>query len=107
MFIVKESVKSSKKIQYDCGHCQTLHFIFRHEILLSQTKSRLGKIEMNKPTTLAELKESGYESRSVKDEMRANLIKKLRTGERLFPGIVGYEETVIPQIVNSVLARHN
>lgn len=62
---------------------------------------------MNKPKTFGELKESGYGSRSVKDEMRANLIKKLRSGERLFPGIVGYEETVIPQIVNAVLAKHN
>jgi len=62
---------------------------------------------MTKPKTFGELKESGYESRSVKDEMRANLIKKLRGGERLFPGIVGYEETVIPQIVNAVLAKHN
>jgi magnesium chelatase subunit I len=62
---------------------------------------------MTKPKTLGELKESGYQSRSVKDEMRANLIKKLRNGEKLFPGIVGYEETVIPQIVNAILAKHN
>jgi magnesium chelatase subunit I len=62
---------------------------------------------MDKPKTLGELKESGYVSRSVKDEMRANLISKLRNGEKLFPGIVGYEETVIPQIVNAVLAKHN
>jgi magnesium chelatase subunit I len=62
---------------------------------------------MNKARTLGELKASGYLSRSVKDEMRANLIKKLRTGEKLFPGILGYEETVIPQIVNAVLAKHN
>jgi magnesium chelatase subunit I len=62
---------------------------------------------MDKPKTLGELKESGYVSRSVKDEMRANLISKLRNSEKLFPGIVGYEETVIPQIVNAVLAKHN
>lgn len=62
---------------------------------------------MTKPKTLGELKERGYQSRSVKDEMRANLISKLRSGERLFSGIVGYEETVIPQIVNAVLAKHN
>ena len=43
----------------------------------------------------------------MKDEMRANLIAKLRSGERLFPGILGYDETVVPQIVNAVLARHN
>jgi magnesium chelatase subunit I len=57
--------------------------------------------------TLGELKKSGYASRSVKDEMRANLIEKLRDGERLFPGVIGYDETVVPQIVNAVLAKHN
>src|SRR5215218_3598229 len=62
---------------------------------------------MNKAQTLRELKSGGYESRSVKDEMRANLIRKIRTGEKLFAGIVGYEETVIPQLVNAVLAKHN
>jgi magnesium chelatase subunit I len=57
--------------------------------------------------TLGELKASGYASRRVKDEMRANLIGKLRAGERLFPGILGYDESVVPQIVNAVLAKHN
>jgi magnesium chelatase subunit I len=59
------------------------------------------------PQTLGELKTSGYQSVSVKDELRANLIKKLKSGEKLFPGIVGYDETVIPQLVNAILARHN
>ncbi|HYP51000.1 MAG TPA: hypothetical protein VEQ34_08675, partial [Pyrinomonadaceae bacterium] len=62
---------------------------------------------MNKARTLGELRASGYVSRPVKDEMRVNLIKKLRAGERLFQGILGYEETVVPQITNAVLARHN
>ena len=57
--------------------------------------------------TFGELKQSGYKSRSVKDELRANLITKLRAGEKLFRGIVGYDETVIPQLVNAILARHN
>ena len=57
--------------------------------------------------TLGELKESGYSISSVKDEMRRNLVRRLRAGERLFPGIVGYDETVVPQIVNAILARHN
>ena len=56
---------------------------------------------------LGELKESNYSRVSVKDEMRANLVRKLRAGEKLFPGIVGYDETVVPQIVNAILARHN
>jgi magnesium chelatase subunit I len=57
--------------------------------------------------TLAELKASDYRRISVKDELRANLIRKLRSGEKLFPGIVGYDETVIPQLVNAILSRHN
>ncbi|HEX8707864.1 MAG TPA: hypothetical protein VF723_06340 [Pyrinomonadaceae bacterium] len=56
---------------------------------------------------IRELKQSGYRRRSVKDELRANLLRKLRAGERLFPGIVGYEETVVPQVTNAILARHN
>jgi magnesium chelatase subunit I len=62
---------------------------------------------MSLPKTLGELKQMGYRARGVKDEMRANLLSKLRAGERIFPGIVGYDETVIPQLVNAVLARHN
>lgn len=62
---------------------------------------------MNKSRTLGELRTSGYAARSVKDEMRANLIAKLQNGERLFPGILGYDESVVPQIVNAVLAKHN
>ena len=45
--------------------------------------------------------------RSVKNEVRDNLIRKLRAGERLFPGIIGYDETVVPQLVNAILSRHN
>ncbi|MBA2703747.1 MAG: magnesium chelatase [Blastocatellia bacterium] len=59
------------------------------------------------PQTFGELKASGYRSISVKDELRANLIKKLKRSEKLFPGIVGYDETVIPQLVNAILAKHN
>src|SRR5688500_11065854 len=62
---------------------------------------------MNFPRTLRELQATGYKTRSVKDELRANLIKKLRAGDKLFPGIVGYDDTVIPQLINAILARHN
>src|SRR5258707_1536254 len=54
--------------------------------------------------TIGELRESGYKVLSVKEEMRKNLIQKIRDGEDLFPGIVGYEETVIPQIENAILS---
>jgi magnesium chelatase subunit I len=59
---------------------------------------------MTRPTTVGELKASGYRPRSVKEEMRANLIGKIASGEQIFPGIVGYEETVLPQIENAVLS---
>ena len=57
-----------------------------------------------KPRTLEELKKAQYVIVSVKEEMRKNLIAKMRKGEELFPGIVGYEETVIPQLENSILS---
>src|SRR5215203_7344123 len=62
---------------------------------------------MDYPRTLRELRAARYKTLSVKDELRLNLIKKLRSGEKLFPGIVGYEETVIPQLINAILSRHN
>ena len=58
----------------------------------------------SRPRTLGELRASGWHSRSVKDEMRANLIARLGEGEPLFPGIIGYEETVIPAVENAILA---
>ena len=57
--------------------------------------------------TLGQLKASGYRPRSVKDEMRANLIQKLRAGQPVFPGILGFEKTVIPQVQHAILARHD
>jgi magnesium chelatase subunit I len=65
------------------------------------------KMTENRPATLGELKAAGYRPRSVKQEIRANLICKLRRGDTLFPGIVGYEDSVVPQIVNALLARQN
>ncbi len=59
------------------------------------------------PATLGELRASGYQNTSVKDELRRNLLTKLRNGERIFPGVFGYEETVVPQIVNAILSKHN
>lgn len=60
---------------------------------------------MTKPKTLGDLSES--RPRSVRDEIRTNLIAAMRAGEELFPGIVGYEETVLPQLVNALLSRHH
>ena len=60
-----------------------------------------------RPATLGQLKETGYKPCSVKDELRRNVIRKLKAGEDLFPGILGYRDTVIPQIVNGILSRHD
>jgi magnesium chelatase subunit I len=57
--------------------------------------------------TLGELKGSKYRPRSVREEVRENLLQAMRRGEILFPGIIGYEETVIPQIVNALFSRHD
>ncbi|MGI9626910.1 MAG: magnesium chelatase [Longimicrobiales bacterium] len=64
-------------------------------------------MESSRPNTLGALKESGYQPRSVKDELRANLIRKLEASEPLFPGIQGYDDSVTPQLVNAILARHD
>jgi magnesium chelatase subunit I len=58
--------------------------------------------------TLGDLRrQSGSLLKPVKQEIRDNLVRKLRAGETLFPGIIGYDETVVPQLVNAVLSRHN
>src|SRR6516225_4249860 len=59
------------------------------------------------PHTLGELRQARLHTRSVKQEIRDNLVRKLQSGEPLFPGIIGYEDTVIPQLVNAILSRHN
>ena len=62
---------------------------------------------MNRPDTFGALRESGYKVLSVKDELRANLIRKIRNKEELFPGIIGYDQTVVPALVNAILAKHD
>jgi magnesium chelatase subunit I len=63
------------------------------------------------PSTLGELKRAiasgSWPRRSVKDELRANLLARLRAGGPLFPGVIGYDDTVIPQLVNAILSKHN
>ncbi len=64
------------------------------------------------PRSLGVLRQSSFPEskiagRSVKDELRGNLICRIQRGEELFPGIVGYEDTVVPQVVNAILSRHN
>ncbi|MEP7176052.1 MAG: magnesium chelatase, partial [Gemmatimonadales bacterium] len=67
---------------------------------------------MNQPRTLGDLKNSPWaeaplRGRTVRDEIRANLLARLGTGAPLFTGIVGYDDTILPQIVNALLARHH
>src|SRR5919108_1387428 len=65
----------------------------------------------SRPATLAQLRTEvaagRLPRRSVKDEIRSNLTERLRTRSALFPGIIGYDDTVVPQIVNAVLSKHN
>ena len=61
----------------------------------------------DRPRTLGQLQATGYRSRTVKEELRANLIVRIRAGGELFPGIVGYDKTVIPQLENAILSRHD
>lgn len=62
---------------------------------------------MARPKTLGELKKSGWRPRSVKTEMRENLILRLRENRPIFEGVVGYENTVVPQVVNAILSGHD
>jgi len=62
---------------------------------------------MTQPSTLGELKKSGWKSVSVKEEIRRNTINRIGSGEDLFPGVLGYDETVLPQFENALLAGHD
>ncbi len=62
---------------------------------------------MTKAKTLGELKKSGYKPKTIKDELRENLLKKIKAKEQTFPGIMGYDDTVIPDTERAILSRHN
>jgi len=74
-------------------------------------RSSEGKVSMEstvpRARTLKELRESGWVSRSVKEEIRENFIRALERGEELFPGIIGYDDTVIPEISLAILSGHD
>ena len=59
------------------------------------------------PKSLGALRASGWRSRSVRDEVRVNLLEALRERRELFPGVIGYDQTVVPQVVNALLSRHD
>jgi magnesium chelatase subunit I len=58
-------------------------------------------------TTIGELKSGGYKVLPVKEEMRRNLLQKIKRKEKLFPGIIGYDRTVVPALVNALLSKHD
>jgi len=60
-----------------------------------------------KPTTLGELRASGYRARGVREELRANLLGKMRSGAPIFSGVIGYEDTVVPAVENAILCGHH
>src|SRR6186713_640263 len=62
---------------------------------------------MNRPSNLKQLRESGWVSKSVKQEIHDNFLSLLARGENLFPGIIGYDDTVIPEINIALLAKHD
>jgi len=62
---------------------------------------------MSRPATLGQLRESGWESVPVKEEVRRNAAAKVKAGEPLFPGVLGYDDTVLPQLENALLAGHD
>src|SRR5436190_23596101 len=62
---------------------------------------------MQRASTFGELRASGWRDRSVKDELRENFVARVRAGEPLFEGIVGYEDTVIPALERAILAGHD
>ncbi|HXP50230.1 MAG TPA: magnesium chelatase, partial [Bacteroidia bacterium] len=62
---------------------------------------------MNTYKTLGELKKAGYKSKGIKDELRDNLIEKIKKKENVFKGIIGFEDTVIPELERAILSRHN
>ncbi|MFM7853854.1 MAG: magnesium chelatase, partial [Flammeovirgaceae bacterium] len=64
-------------------------------------------IEIEKIKTLADLKKSGYQYKTIKEELRQNLITRLQKKENVFEGIWGYEETVIPDLERAILAGHD
>src|SRR3978361_564903 len=64
-------------------------------------------MDITKVKTLGELKKAGYKRKSVKEEIRENLVKKLKNKESTFPGILGYEDSVIPDTERALLSKHN
>ena len=72
-----------------------------------EKKELKANMNIKKIKTLGALKESGYKSKSIKDELRDNLVHKIKNKETIFSGVHGYENTVIPELERAILSRHN
>src|SRR6478672_575610 len=84
----------------------------RSGLFIRKILAARSDVPASRPQTLGALERSPFAaaaraSRTVKDELRANLITRLGTGEPVFEGVLGYEDTVMPQIINAILSRHN
>src|SRR5512137_2269061 len=75
--------------------------------MTSTTKADKMTMNIQNIKTLGELKKSGYQYRGIKDELRQNLILKLKRKENTFPGIIGYEDSVVPDVERALLSKHN
>ncbi len=87
----KEKFKHNSTIESYIVHLRIINFIMKYESI----------------TTLAQLKKAGYQPKSIKQELRANLIDKLKNKEKVFEGIIGYDTTVIPDVERAILSKHN
>src|SRR3954451_8640497 len=67
----------------------------------------MANVDIQNLGTIGDLRNSGYQPKSIREEMRANLVASIRSGQSLFPGIHGFETTVIPAIENAILAGHD
>lgn len=74
---------------------------------INSIKNRKKEMDITRITTLGGLKKSNYKNLTVKEELRKNLLEKLAAGEDSFPGIIGYDDTVIPDLERAILSRHN
>src|ERR1700754_3832823 len=72
-----------------------------------RSRDSVVRVTDNQPRTVGELRASGHTYRTVKEELRENLLTKLRSGEPRFPGVVGYEDTVLPELERAILAGHD
>src|SRR5436189_4970417 len=75
--------------------------------LPNELNNEYAKMNIKNIKTLGDLKASGYQPKSIKEELRRNLICKLQKKEKTFPGIVGYEDSIIPDVEGAVLTKQN